>query len=187
MKEIISEKCKRTIQGLVEDGDLSKSGRFDITDDLISKYCLKYREINKGKYKPKSSDEKFHRKMAGVILLTELNNRLEDSKIIISRRNSVSKDTKSGFVYVISNPAFEGYYKIGMTHDLNGRLNSYQTCDPLRRYKIERSEFVLDRRKAEKKIFNKISVDLKNGEWVNSKKIADIFHLLVNDETYKLK
>ena len=34
------------------------------------------------------------------------------------------------YVYVISNPAFENMYKVGIASDYQARLNSYQTSDP---------------------------------------------------------
>ena len=44
---------------------------------------------------------------------------------------------KDGFVYIISNSNFKGYYKIGVTHDIDARLRSYQTSSPFRNYKVE--------------------------------------------------
>ena len=44
---------------------------------------------------------------------------------------------KSGFVYIISNPAHVGWLKIGVTDDINDRLHVYQTGDPKRSYKVE--------------------------------------------------
>ena len=41
------------------------------------------------------------------------------------------------FVYVISHPNFEGEYKVGIAKDWKSRLNSYQTSDPERQYKME--------------------------------------------------
>ena len=41
------------------------------------------------------------------------------------------------YVYVISHPNFKGFYKVGIASDWQSRLNSYQTSDPERQYKIE--------------------------------------------------
>ncbi|MGR3913165.1 MAG: DNA methyltransferase [Gammaproteobacteria bacterium] len=41
------------------------------------------------------------------------------------------------YVYVISNPAYKGMYKVGVAADAEARLSSYQTADPKRRYKLE--------------------------------------------------
>ncbi len=41
------------------------------------------------------------------------------------------------FVYVISHPNFPGEYKVGIAKNWKSRLNSYQTSDPERQYKME--------------------------------------------------
>ncbi len=41
------------------------------------------------------------------------------------------------FVYVISYPIFQGWYKVGIAKDPEARLSSYQTSDLDRQYKIE--------------------------------------------------
>jgi hypothetical protein len=55
----------------------------------------------------------------------------------------------NGYIYAISNPAWEGWIKIGMAVDSKDRCNSYQTSSPFRDYKVEVSVPVTDRRKAE--------------------------------------
>jgi predicted GIY-YIG superfamily endonuclease len=44
---------------------------------------------------------------------------------------------KEGYVYIISNKAFPKFYKIGVTHDIQDRLRTYQTSAPHRDYKVE--------------------------------------------------
>lgn len=41
-----------------------------------------------------------------------------------------------GFLYIITNPAFPGWIKIGTTKDLTKRLQTYQTSSPHRDYEI---------------------------------------------------
>ena len=41
------------------------------------------------------------------------------------------------YVYIISNPQYEGEYKVGIASNVKNRLNSYQTADPERKYKLE--------------------------------------------------
>jgi len=48
-----------------------------------------------------------------------------------------SSRDKEGYVYIISNCNFPGYYKVGVTNDIKSRLRTYQTASPLRNYKIE--------------------------------------------------
>lgn len=41
------------------------------------------------------------------------------------------------YVYVISNPAYKGMYKVGVASNAEARLQGYQTGDPRRGYKLE--------------------------------------------------
>jgi len=59
------------------------------------------------------------------------------------------KKSKDGYVYAITNPAWEGWVKIGMAVDADDRCKSYQTSSPLRDYKLEHCTYFEDRRKAE--------------------------------------
>ena len=75
--------------------------------------------------------------------------------------------SKGGYVYAISNPAWEGWIKIGMAMDASDRCNSYQTSSPLRDYKLEVAVPVEDRRKAETmahKKANELAED-RQAEW----------------------
>jgi hypothetical protein len=49
------------------------------------------------------------------------------------------------FVYVISNPAWPGYCKVGCTHHLRARFNSYNTSDPNRAFKLDAYFTVVDK------------------------------------------
>ena len=73
----------------------------------------------------------------------------------------------NGYIYAISNPAWEGWVKIGMAVDTEDRCNAYQTSSPFRDYKIEMSVPVEDRRKAEAEAHKKakeIATEYA-GEW----------------------
>jgi len=63
---------------------------------------------------------------------------------------------KEGYLYIISNPAHEGFLKVGVTQeeDIKKRLNTYQTGDPKRKYKIEFYLLHPDCYQAEKRIKN---------------------------------
>ncbi len=51
--------------------------------------------------------------------------------------SSSDKKNKAGYVYIITNSAFDGYVKIGVTKNIKNRLRTYQTSSPFRDYKIE--------------------------------------------------
>lgn len=77
--------------------------------------------------------------------------------------NSVTE----GDVYIIINPAWEGWLKVGMALDAQDRLKSYQTSSPLRDYKLKYKKYFKDRKKAEHTahdLLDKESLD-RNGEW----------------------
>ena len=74
---------------------------------------------------------------------------------------------KDGYVYVISNPAWKGGYKVGMAVDSQDRCGSYQTSSPHRDYRLEYSKYFLNRKVAEEiahEVISEISLD-RNGEW----------------------
>ena len=74
---------------------------------------------------------------------------------------------KDGYVYVISNPAWKGWYKVGMAVDSQDRCGSYQTSSPHRDYRLEYSKYFLNRKVAEEiahDVISEISLD-RNGEW----------------------
>ena len=74
---------------------------------------------------------------------------------------------KDGYVYVISNPAWKGWYKVGMAVDSQDRCGSYQTSSPHRDYRLEYSKYFLNRKVAEEiahDVISDISLD-RNGEW----------------------
>ena len=74
---------------------------------------------------------------------------------------------KDGYVYVISNPAWKGWYKVGMAVYSQDRCGSYQTSSPHRDYRLEYSKYFLNRKVAEEiahDVISEISLD-RNGEW----------------------
>ena len=75
--------------------------------------------------------------------------------------------TDEGYVYIITNPCWEGWLKIGMAIDAEDRCNGYQTSSPHRDYKLLYARKFKNRRIAEKKTINKLKKIVKeyNGEW----------------------
>lgn len=73
-----------------------------------------------------------------------------------------------GYVYIITHPMYEGWSKIGSTVDLNKRLSTYQTGDPLRRYEVAFHAEVDDRVALERWVRHRLSEKFPiHGEWVN--------------------
>ena len=76
---------------------------------------------------------------------------------------------KSGYLYIISNPSFPGFLKIGVTENIEARLRTYQTSDPKRAYKVEFYIQHPDCYEAEKRIkemMKYFSTDtIQRGEW----------------------
>ncbi len=98
-----------------------------------------------------------------------------ENKIVFStstpRRTDNNDDSNKlkKYVYVISNPKYKGLYKVGVAKDYKSRLNSYQTSDPYRNYKLEYKIHTFLFREIEKhihetfeNIFEWVKADLKD-------------------------
>ena len=57
-----------------------------------------------------------------------------------------------GYLYIITNNAWPGYIKVGVTKNLKSRLKSYQTCSPYRDYVLRYSLYHPDYLVAERRI-----------------------------------
>ena len=53
------------------------------------------------------------------------------------RTDSGAEERETSYVYIISHPMFPGTYKVGVSSNVQARLNSYQTSDPKRSYQLE--------------------------------------------------
>lgn len=168
------------ISELVKDGYIPEAGLFEITDQLLSMYNLKYTNLFATKEnvntEKKPSRIRYEKKLA-YLNLRKLN---EDRLTLIPQVKKHKLSLKSGYLYVISNPVFCEFVKIGITRDVNKRLQTYQTYDPLRRYKIEHYMFVEDMRFTEKYILEKYRIDISNGEWINSNLVVNIIKEFVD-------
>ncbi len=77
---------------------------------------------------------------------------------------------KEGYIYLISNPAFDGWIKCGRAVDAYDRCNSLNTGDPYRGYRVEYVVFAEDAAKAEEqahKLLEDVSFD-RRGEWFDT-------------------
>ena len=155
---------ERTLNLMEFEGKLVTSANFSITEQMLLDYIDCYSEVTKStKGLRNRSEVAFARKLAGLNLL----------KLKLSR-GATFNTCKEGLLYFIENPSYKDFYKVGMTIDLIGRLNSYQTYDPHRSFKIAHYDFVLDRRKAESIVLNSFNVDIVNGEWIKKISAPDI-------------
>ena len=59
------------------------------------------------------------------------------------------KSSTEGEVYIVTNPSFPEWVKVGMAVDAEDRLRGYQTSSPFRDYELFYSWSVHDRRSAE--------------------------------------
>ena len=94
------------------------------------------------------------------------------------RTDTNSDDRLKKYVYVVSHPQYKGLYKVGIAKDWKSRLNSYQTSDPLRQYKMEYKHLTPLFRETEKHIHD-IFDNL--GEWVQ----ASLENIKKEIENYK--
>jgi len=76
---------------------------------------------------------------------------------------ATAKDQK--YVYVISHPNYAGEYKVGIAKDVKSRLNSYQTGDPDRAFKLEHKRLTEHYRALERHIHEKFD---NKREWVRA-------------------
>ena len=76
------------------------------------------------------------------------------------------KDSAEGEVYIITNPAWEGWVKVGMAVDSEDRLKNYQTSSPERDYELFDYEDFGDRRVAESMVHDYLRKRFKHkNEW----------------------
>lgn len=172
MEIIGNEQTVSIINEMLAFGIIPKDKPFEITNNLLDLYYIRYCE----KYPEKSTKHKrkevrYFKKLAGLTLM-----KLSLSRVKTKEKKVKEKPVlKSGILYLISNPIFPNLYKIGITQDLNARLSSYQTYDPHRRYKVEHYKFVDNMREEEKNILKKYRIDISVGEWIDNKKVKEMF------------
>ena len=90
-------------------------------------------------------------------------------------RNSIQLEEKK-WVYVISNESFDGEYKVGIATNWKSRLNSYQTSDPNRGYKLEYKIEAPNYMELEKAVHDRFD---NRHEWVRAD-LNDIINYIEN-------
>jgi hypothetical protein len=150
---------------------LPGTGIFSITEEMKKEYVKIYASLQgNGNVKTKSN-KAYALRLAGLSLLKL--NKVREEKTLVKEKTT--EKTKSGIVYIISNVAFPNYYKIGITQNLEERLASYQTYDPLRRYKVEHYKVVENARQMENYFLSHHKINIRNSEWVHGEEIKSIF------------
>lgn len=157
-----------TIEVMVKSGKIPPCTTFDITESMIAEYIKVYGGFGSGAGNKKFSYG-YARKLAGLNLLQ-----------LKMSRGAKSKECKEGMVYLIANPAWPTYLKIGMTVDIDSRLAAYQTYDPFKRFFVKHYDFVLDRRSAEKELLEKFDVHLIDGEWIKHSSALNVISTIRN-------
>ncbi len=106
-----------------------------------------------------------------------------ENKIVFSTSSPKRTDSNGDnnilkkYVYIISNPKYKGVYKVGIANDYKARLNSYQTSDPYRSYKLEYKILTPIFREIEKHVHQKFE---NMFEWVK----ADLKDIVKEIESY---
>lgn len=164
-------KATRVLEVLVHEG-LVPQGIFQIEKHHIDSYIECYSNIfGKDKGLKKTSEISLARKIAGLNLLKHNFN-----------LGAKFNDLKAGIVYLVENPVFKDHIKVGMTIDLISRLESYQTSDPFREFKVVRYDFVMDRFHIEKQILCHPDALKESGEWLKRDSALELFDKIVKNK-----
>lgn len=90
--------------------------------------------------------------------------------------------SSEGSVYIITNPAWPEWIKVGMAVDASDRCNGYQTSSPHRDYEVIHSFQTEDRRKAEREAHDLIEQHAveRKGEWfkIQPEKAIHLFNTI---------
>lgn len=152
------------ISHLITSELIPSEGQFKVTSDLIDAFHSAYHGLfGKAGGNTKRSNLQYAKRLAGLSLV-KLNAERAETILKPSKRRD---NSGSGFVYIISNPAFANCFKIGFTKDLVARLTSYQMYDPNRNFVVEHYRFCEDAKQTEQLILSKFAVDILKGEWIN--------------------
>ncbi len=87
------------------------------------------------------------------------------SDIAVAHAAELAGVEKRGFVYVITNPAWPAFCKVGRAFDPESRLASYQTGCPDRDYKLHYAVYFEDCHAAETLIHDTLADYRASGEW----------------------
>lgn len=160
---------QRVVDVMLFEDIIPSSGIFQITEKQLQSYIDIYGNIfGKAQGVKTKSNYRYARKLAGLTLLK-----------VNFHRGAKFNDIQAGCVYIIENPAFLEHYKIGMTLDVIDRLSQYQTYDPLKRFRITKYDFVMNRHHAETRLLSHPDMFTEQGEWVKRENAINLFEKLI--------
>ena len=77
---------------------------------------------------------------------------------------------KHGDIYVIYNPAFKGWVKVGCALDVKDRLSAFQTADPYRNYEVRYHVHVENKLQSETQAHDRLEKTFeRKGEWFRAR------------------
>ncbi|AFQ22213.1 hypothetical protein My1_054 [Pectobacterium phage My1] len=101
---------------------------------------------------------------------------------LLCKREGVSHTI--GYVYLITNPAYPGWVKIGASVDAETRLSQYQTYSPFRNYTLEYYVICLDYIALEDRVLRQFPN--RNNEWVYAN-LEEVKQILEEQIDWRLK
>ncbi len=153
----MNEKELNVLSSLYKLGIVPKVGFFQITENMLQEYMQLYHMLygKTTKATGTTSNKKYARRLAGRTLV-HLN----------AQRGAPYRSIRAGLVYLIENPAFPEYFKVGLTVDIEKRLLQYQTYDPHRKFTVFKYDFVINKFLVEKEILSLKEEEDGLGEWL---------------------
>jgi hypothetical protein len=101
------------------------------------------------------------------ILTSKTNSNINSLEFIKKESIALFDKVSYGEVYIITNPAWKGWIKIGMAIEAEDRLKGYQTSSPLRDFKLKFKKYFDNKRIAEQQAHSLCAKKAikRKGEW----------------------
>lgn len=90
---------------------------------------------------------------------------LADAEIRFEQSAEEIGAKRSGFVYLITNPAWPGLVKIGKAANPRARLAALNTADPYRRFRVVYQQFFDQALQVESELHSRLADRRVDGEW----------------------
>ena len=143
----------KTLNVMEQAGKLPKG--FNITPTLVDDYQTTYTKVLGVPDKVNCSKRNIrqNRRLAYMNLLK------------YKRIHVLASLTKEGFLYIVRNPAWPDYVKIGRSNESKVRLSQMQTFSPFRDFEILHYIPCLDMRQGERLVHKALNSYRSKGEW----------------------